>query len=248
MLSDEGSQLVKSYESMEISYTDMKSKLKKEYGVNYDVCPVGGHNMNGRVERKIKEVKMSLERTLMKSRLSIMQWETVSSQIANEINNLPLALGNIVSDFETLDLLTPNRLLMGRNNDRSPSGSVVVQNPHNIEISNRAIFNSWFENWLLVHVPKLVHQPKWFKSDEDVQVGDIVLFKKSDSSLNSTYQYGIISSISISRDGKIRKAEVTYRNYNENTNRSTYRAVRELVIIHHYDEIDINQQLHEMSK
>ena len=38
--------------------------------------------------------------------------------IANKINDLPLALGNVVSDFETMDMLTPSRLRLGRNNNR----------------------------------------------------------------------------------------------------------------------------------
>ena len=53
-------------------------------------------------------------------RMSILQWETMGSQIANTVNDLPLALGNIVADYEFMDLLTPNRLKLGRNNDRAP--------------------------------------------------------------------------------------------------------------------------------
>ena len=125
-LSDEGSQIIKAFQSMELKFVDLQQKIHKENGVEYQTCPVGGHNMNGRVERKIREIKASMTRTLMNNRLSIMQWETTSAQIANGINNLPLALGNLVSDFETMDLLTPNRLLMGRNNDCSPDGNMVI--------------------------------------------------------------------------------------------------------------------------
>ena len=45
------------------------------------------------------------------------KWETVSAEIANAINDLPLALGNIVSNYENMDLITPNRLRLGRNNE-----------------------------------------------------------------------------------------------------------------------------------
>ena len=38
------------------------------------------------------------------------------------------------------------------------------------------IFNSWFDNWLVSHVPKLMKQPKWFKSDLDIKHGDVVFF------------------------------------------------------------------------
>ena len=32
--------------------------------VDFATCPVGGHNYNGKVERRIKHVKESLEKTI----------------------------------------------------------------------------------------------------------------------------------------------------------------------------------------
>ena len=160
---------------------------------------------------------------------------------------MPLALGNLVSDFESMDLLTPNRLLMGRNNERCPVGNMIVtSDPRRIFKSNETIFNSWFETWLLVHVPKLMIQPKWFKSDEDLKKGDVVIFLKSESSLVSNYQYGMIETVQLSKDNKIRKVHIRYRNHNEKVDRFTYRAVREIVIIHHVDEIDVTNELNNM--
>ena len=126
LLPDAGGQLVKSCETMKFNFKDIKNKLYHDFEVEFEVCPVGGHNMHGRVERKIKEIKSSLEKSISNERLSILQWETVSSEIANGINNLPLAIGNVTTDFETLDLITPNRLKLGRNNERSPVGSMLV--------------------------------------------------------------------------------------------------------------------------
>ena len=80
-------------------------------------------------------------------------------------------------------------------------------------------------------------QPKWFRSDTDIKVGDIVLFLKKEEELNNRYQYGKVTETKISRDGKIRSVYVTYRNYDENTDRVTDRAVRELVVIHGVDEL-----------
>ena len=243
MLSDEGSQIVKAFESMQLRFIDIQQRLYHDGGVQYEICPVGGHNMNGKVERKIREIRSSLEKRMNTNRLSILQWETLCYEIANSINNLPLALGSIVSDFESMDLLTPNRLLLGRNNDRCPSGNMIVtSDPKKIFKANNAIFDSWFENWLLNHVPKLMEQPKWFKT-EDIKEGDIVLFLKNDSSLSSTYQYGIVHSTEISKDGKIRKVEVKYKNSSEDAFRYTYRAVRELIVIHHIDEIGMLEEL-----
>ena len=54
--------------------------------------------MHGKVEIKIHEVKKLIEKTVLNEQLSDIQWETCAAEIANRINDLPLALGNIVSD------------------------------------------------------------------------------------------------------------------------------------------------------
>ena len=244
LVSDEGSQLLKGYDDMRINYSDLRNKLHLEVGVEFDVVPAGGHNMTGKVERKIQEIRSSIERSYDKQRFSILQWQTVVAEIGNAINDLPLALGNLVSDFEEMDLITPNRLRMGRNNNRSPVGPLfVVSDPSKFFIENAKIFNSWFETWLTSHVPKLMNQPKWFRTDYDIKVGDIVLFLKKEGLLNSTYQYGMVKSVEVGKDEKIRTVILKYRNHHEAVDRETRRAVRQLVVIHKVDELDIIQEL-----
>ena len=105
LLPDAGSQLVKGCELMTLKCNDVHSKLQ-EYGVIYEVCPVGAHYMHGKVERKIKHVKESFAKHLYNNRLSIIQWETLGDQVANSINNLPIALGSFTKDLENMDLIT----------------------------------------------------------------------------------------------------------------------------------------------
>ena len=165
MLIDKGSQLVKGCESMRLTFTDISNKFHKDTMVTFDTCHVGGHNYNGKVEKSCQS-----------ERLFILQWETVSCEIANAVNDLPLALGNIVSNYENTDLLTPNRLKLGRNNERSPVSLIsIAGNLSDIVKTNKKIFSNLFEIWLVNHVPKSMHQPKWFQSDHDIKVCDIVL-------------------------------------------------------------------------
>ena len=226
VLCDEGSQLVKGCDETKITFTDVANKLNQDVNIDFKVCPVGGNNMYEKDERKIKEINKSISKTASNERLSLMQWETIGAKISNAINNLPLALGSTTSSFETLDLLTPNRLKLGRNNNRSPTGKMIIPSrPDKILIENERIFTTWFENWLQNHVPKLLNQPKWFKT-EDIKKGDVVLFLKNESKLSSAYQFGIIESVEpTSTDGIIRKVSVKYRNSNEDAFRITRRAV-----------------------
>ena len=232
---------------MKLDICDIKSRFSQNVKIDFQTCPVGGHDMHGKVERKIQEVKKLILKTMLNERLSVIQWETCAAEIANRINDLPLAIGNIVSDFETIDLITPNRLKLGRNNDRNPSGSVkITSDLKKILEANQNIFNAWFENWLYSHIPNIMNQPKWYRTEYNLKEGDVVLFLKQDSLLNKTYQYGMVVQVQQSSDGLIHKVKVKYRNANENVDRETYRSVCQLVMIHPVNETDIIQEINKI--
>ena len=127
-LPDAGGQLVKACVDMQYSFNDTKNRLRADHGIQYMPCPVGAHYQHGKVERKIREVKKSVRINVQNDRLSIVQWETLMQQVANSINNLPIGLKKRSQCLENLDLITPNRLILVRNNDRSPNAPLVVQN------------------------------------------------------------------------------------------------------------------------
>ena len=52
LLPDEGSQLVKGCKTMVLQFTDIKSRLYTEFGIEFEVCPLSAHYMHGKVERK----------------------------------------------------------------------------------------------------------------------------------------------------------------------------------------------------
>ena len=244
LLPDEGSQLIKGCTSTKLDICDIKSRSNQNGKIDFEVFPVVGHNMHGKVERKIPEVKKSIDKTMLNERLSVIQWETCAAEIANRINDLPLALGNIVSEFETIDLIRPNRLKLGRSNDRSSKGCVkTTSDSKKILETNQNIFNACFENWLHSHVPNIMHQPKWFRTEYDLKEGDVVLFLKQDSLFSATYQYGMVASVQQSSDNVIQNVKVKYQNPNENVDRETFGSVRQLVMMHPVDEIDIIQEL-----
>ena len=84
---------------MKLDISSIKSRLSQNANIGFKACPVGGHNMHGKVERKIQEVKKSIEKTMLNKQLSVIHWGTCAAETANRISDLPLAVGNIVSDF-----------------------------------------------------------------------------------------------------------------------------------------------------
>ena len=220
-----------------------------EFGIQFNPCPVGSHYVHGKVERKIQQIKISVETSLRNRRLSIIQWETLMHQVANSINNLPIGVGNKTWLLENLDLITPNRLLLGRNNNRSPTAPLVLSNDVKKIIStNEQIFKAWFESWLTSYVPTLVPQPKWFVTDKNVSIGDVVIFTKSEKEFENIYQYGIIVSVHPSKDNLIRSVDIEYQNHKENVKRQTKRGVREIVVIHPIGELGISRELYDLAQ
>ena len=177
LMPDEGSQRMKGCKVMNLEYYDIKHKLHEQHGVEFETCPPNAHYMHGKVERKIKSIQESFSKNTHNKRLSIIQWETLANQVANSANNQHIAIGSIVDDVENLDILTPNRLILARNNDRSSTGNLTVtSDPRKIMQSNNEVFQIWFKCWLTSYIPTLVHQPKWFRSDRDIKIGDVILF------------------------------------------------------------------------
>ena len=248
LLPDEGSQLVKGCKDMVLSMSTISHKLHVEYGVEFETSPVGAHYYHGKVERKIQQVKKSLSKMVCGERLSILQWETLGQQVSNSINNLPIGLGNKSEMLESLDILSPNRLILGRNNARSPTAPLEVSHDvRRIVESNAEIFTLWFREWMVSYVPELVDQPKWFVSDRSIAVGDVVLLLKSEREFDLQYQYGIVVKTLEGRDGLIREVVVEYQNPGEGIKRRTSRGAKELVVIHAVDEIGITRELAEMA-
>ena len=142
-LPDAGGQLVKACVDMQYSFNDTKNRLLADHGIQYMPCPVGAHYQHRKVERKIREVKKSVRINVQNDRLSIVQWETLMQQVANSINNLPIGLKKRSQCLENLDLITPNRLILGRNNDTSPNAPLVICTDHKKIIeSNANIFRA----------------------------------------------------------------------------------------------------------
>ena len=247
LLPDAGRQLGKGCEDMSYSFVDAKQKLFVEHGVDYVPCPVGAHYTHGKVERKIQEVKKSVSITVQNERLSVVQWETLMAQVGNSMNNMPIGIKSKISNLEELDLITPNRLILGRNNDRCGNSPLVIVPDHKKMIqSNANIFRAWFEAWLVSYVPTLVERSKWHKTDKPINIGDVVLFLKSEREYDLQYQYGIVSDLKQGRDGCIRKVTVEYQNHNESVKRTTERGTRDLVVISPVDELDLYESLNQL--
>ena len=113
--------------------------------------------------------------------------------------------------------------------------------------SYKVITKSWFKEWLTSHVPLLIENPKWFCTERNLCVGDVILFLKSEREFDRQYQYDIVVTTIESRDGIIRSVEIEYQNHNKEVKRRSKRDVRDLIVIHQIDELCISKELHDLA-
>ena len=72
-------------------------------------------------------------------------------------------------------------------------------------------YDLWYHCWATSYVPLIMERKKWFVGDENLKVNDIVYFKLEDSPLGALWRVGKVDSVKLSRDGKVREINVTYK-------------------------------------
>ena len=254
MFIDAGSQLIKACKTAEFVIVDIARELSTKYqvGIEYQTCPVGGHNAHGAVERSIREIKTLLNRVYSGLKLDLISYETCFAWIANELNCFPLCLGSRTSNLDNLDLITPSRLLLGRNNRRSLGGYVKMEGPSRLMEQMEKVYRSWWSVWkdekLVDYIPQ---SPLWKTTSGQPAVGDIVLFLKleSEASFGSpVWRLGRVEDVEYSLDGVIRTVVISYKNDGEKIFRKTRRSVRKVAVLHHEGDLELVEELNEASK
>ena len=247
---DNGTQLMKAFQTADLCVADVKNLLNQEKGSKLEVslAPVKGSNYQGVVERSIRSIKEILNVAFRGRKFSPLEFETALSYCCNDLNSMPLCLGSRYKNVDELDLITPSRLLLGRNNGRAPGGQLTVERPGKTLESMEDLEKSWWEAWKEFKVGEYVPKPKkWTKSSGDVGEGDIVLFKRDGSSPVGTciWRIGRVKEAHVSRDGLAREITIEYRNLGEKEMRSTKRAVRGIAVVFREHELELGGQLAE---
>ncbi len=238
LLIDQGSQLLAACKKAEISFTDLAKTINGKNGVpiEFSTCPVGAHEGQGQVERSIREIRKLLDAVFRGLKLDILGYATAFAYISSELNSLPIGLGSKYKNLDNLDLLTPNRLIMGRNVSRAPQGMVEISKPQRLQQQMEKVCKAWWATWDKEWIINLIPcGNKWRSGNPDIDVGRIVVFKREgkDSSIGKTpVRIGRVLEIHKSKDGIIRSAVIEYRNADEKVFRTTTRSVRTVGVIY----------------
>ena len=251
---DQGSQLMHACRTMEISMTDVANNLAKSYqvGIEYQTCPVAGHNAHGQVERSIKTIKVLFERVYKPLKLDSFGYETAFAWITMQLNNLPICLGTRIDNLDHLEVITPSRLILGRSSTRALDGPVTHASPGRIVKQMEDVYRSWWETWQREKIADFIPKPPgWSDGNNDAKVGDVVLMLQGDQDKSpgkSIWKLGRIRTLYYSADGIARSALIEYRNDGESDFRTTRRALSSVAIIFSETDLDFVQEMNRAAK
>ena len=127
-------------------------------------------------------------------------------RIAAELNNVPLASGDASTLDHPFNILTPNRLLTGRNHERFSHFQSTIPHATPSQYVQRAedIMSS-FMTTLSNSIIRINARPKkWASSSPAPGVGDIVLMLKDSDNAKTSWSIARIASLS----SDLRKAEL----------------------------------------
>ena len=194
------------------------------------------HEQQGRVESKIKVVRKMLQSLSDTAELvnTLLGWETTFLRIADQIDDLPIARGSDRSPTDLgWEIITPNRLKLGRNNFRQLEETIILSNAPQTQLErNRLCQERWYELFIdRIHL--LV--PKAARRDTIIlQPDDVVLFVFQDAGTHRmwVWRLGIIV-----RQVSRATYEIRYVSTPGGPPRLIMRDARHICLVHKTDEI-----------
>ena len=243
---DQGTQLM-ALDKLQFSLRDLNTHLQDSIGMTVIPSTAKSHEERGRVERKIRSIREMLEKVSTKAEITMtaIEWETLFSKLANELDNLPMAKGGTSTTNDLgWQIITANRLKLGRNNSRSLEGPMYLSakvGPDQMLKRQQDIQAYWYQ-LMLDRLHHLIPQPnKWRKTDE-VKLNDICMFIYNDNPAlkNDVWKLGKITNISKNR----RKLTIQFPTFRANGTpgepHSMVRCPRDVCLLFSSDDANLN--------
>jgi Pao retrotransposon peptidase/Integrase zinc binding domain len=198
------------------------------------------HQSQGRVERRIRLVRDMLQRLFDTTDQcnTLLGWETVFARIASQIDDVPIARGTSTAPTDLgWDIITPNRLKLGRNNFRQLEGEVILNScPQSQLDRNRSIMKEWYVIFIdRVHLLVPGHEKE---KGRQTLVNDIVLFVFSGEGTrgSSIWKLGRVMEI---KSGTTILIQYSHAGVAPKT---ILRSIRQTVLILGADELNTSQE------
>ncbi|XP_066448142.1 uncharacterized protein [Eleutherodactylus coqui] len=200
-------------------------------GCTWSFNPPHSSHMGGSWERMIGIARRILDSIFLHEGTSRLTHETLTTLMAEVvaiINARPLM--PISRDPDDPPLLTPSTLLTQKFDAiTAPAGEFDSKDLYKCQWRRvQSLANVFWEKWRKQYISTLQTRNKWHSSKPNMEVGNVVLVKDSQSKRNE-WPMGLITKVFPSEDGKVRKVEVKLCKQNEP--KLFFRPVTELILL-----------------
>ena len=244
---DQGTQLT-SLNKLEVSLRDANSQLRESLGLKILPSIAKNHMSRGRVERKIRSLRDMLKKVAIDTAVAMtpLQWDTIFARMSSDIDDIPMARSDNQSHLDFgWELLTPNRFKLGRANNRSIHGPLIISestSPTQLLKRVHDIQRYWYQ-LLLDRLHHLIPKPdNWSKSDE-VKLQDIVVFRFKDNVNTKMEVWKIGKVVEILKEG--RGVIISYPQILPNGVSKlsvVNRSVRDICLVSSIDDLNLNSK------
>ncbi len=149
-------------------------------GFQWKFAPADAPWYNGTAEALIKSTKRALDAAVGVSVLSFSELQTCMMEAAQLVNQRPI--GALPSTPDDGTYLCPNDLILGRSSAKIPQGPFQERASRKYRLDFiEALVSAFWKRWTREVFPNLVLQPKWHTEERNLQAGDVVLVKDSNS-------------------------------------------------------------------
>ncbi len=232
---DAGTQLEKLKDTAH-ALRDLQGRISPGRKFTVTVATPKAHEQQGRVEAKIKTIRGMLIRLAETSDEvnTLLGWETTFARIADHIDDLPISRGTASApDDLGWEIITPNRLKIGRNNFKQLHGGIRLYGaPQSLLERNRLLQERWYQ--LFVERIHLLIPPPTTGSHRVLVTGDVVLFVFTDAGSPKMWEWklGVIT-----RQVSRTTYEIRYANTTGGRPRFLERNARDITLVCSPDEI-----------
>ena len=186
---DSGTQLV-ALKKAEFSIRDFQTMMVRKLDIEVKVSTAKCHSQQGRVEAKIRIIRYTLDQLGIstKSPLTTLGWETLFAKISSTIDDTPICRSNNTNARDIgFEVITANRIKIGRNNFRSMQGGGIdlsmSANLTNLLNRNQQIYDTWYQMYIdSIHLFAL-RPSLWPHTDKLPEIGDVVIFVHKEDAL-----------------------------------------------------------------
>ena len=204
------------------------SKLRGEMlleAIEWSFNPPHAPHMGGAWERLIRSVKDILRHLVGDRLLTDEELTSFLCEAERILNDRPLT--RMGSDAQDPTPLTPNHLLLLRDNDCTPNTEANhVRRRWQII---QQIANKFYKRFLSEYLPQLQVRSKWTTAKENLKINDLVLVMDEDTP-RGQWPMGVVSAIERSSDGCVRAATVRCKD------KEKRRPIHKLVLLERHND------------